>query len=176
MSHAIHERFCQNHGTLKESPRGVMVHYDVSSSDAGGLAYLLSAEASRRQVSYNFYVTRAGKIYRLVPPGRRAWHAGKCFPSSAAFNYRDANSAFVGVCFANNGKEAVTPQQMQAAVWLIAQLGRNNRWSTSNLAWLSGHSAEAFPRGRKQDPEGTGRTPIVSLPDLRSRVLAEMAR
>jgi len=153
MSYKIIERFCKQHNALREARQGVMLHYDVSSSDAGGLEYFYSDEAAERQISYDFWISRKGKIYRLVPPGRRAWHAGACEPA-LGYRYRDANSAFVGVCIAAHPGERATPAQLDALIWLLSSMAENNGWSATDLRWVTGHNRQAAPRGRKQDPEG----------------------
>jgi N-acetyl-anhydromuramyl-L-alanine amidase AmpD len=176
MPHKIIERFCRNHGVLTDRVQGVMLHYDVSSSDAGGLAYLLSKEAEKREISYNFWISRKGEVWRLVPPGRRAWHAGKCIPAPG-YTYRDANSAFVGVCLAGGPGEEATPAQVRELTWLLSYMAVNNGWSRQDLTWITGHNVQAWPRGRKQDPEGPNpRRPFLRVLEVRAAVREELAR
>src|SRR5262245_2136016 len=72
---------CKNFNELKEPRRGVMLHYDDSSSDAGAVAWFTDPEC---QVSYNYLVLDDGSYVPIVPEGKRAWHAGVCKTSNSA--------------------------------------------------------------------------------------------
>lgn len=162
-------RFCDQHNELREPRQGVMLHYDESLSDRGGLAWFFDPAC---KVSYDFWISRKGEIYRLVPMARRAWHAGACRPAKG-YKYADANSAFVGVSIAANRSEQATKEQRMAVVWLCEALGRNNGWPLENPTWITGHNAQAWPRGRKVDPEGPDKKrPVLSVEEMRYAVKA----
>lgn len=168
----IIEKFCKQHNTLREPRQGVMLHYDESSNDAGGLAWFFDPTC---KVSYDFWISRKGTIYRLVPSGRRAWHAGECEPAEG-YHYSDANSAFVGVAIAARHDERVTDAQMQSVVDLCVSLGFNNGWPMHDPHWITGHNAQAWPRGRKTDPEGAypaekAKNPVLSVAEVRKAVM-----
>ncbi len=168
----IIEKFCDQHNLLREPRQGVMLHYDESLSDKGGLAWFFDPAC---KVSYDFWISRKGEVYRLVPSDRRAWHAGLCRPSEG-YDYRDANSAFVGVSIAANNKERATEAQVRSVVELCRQLGRNNGWLLESPTWITGHNTQAWPRGRKVDPEGVrADAPVLSVRKVRSLVSAKGA-
>ena len=95
------------HDTLREPRKGVMLHYDGSSTDAGGISWLASPDI---RASYNLIVFDDGSWATVAPLEARAWHAGKCRPSEGAIDYEDANSAFYGIAILNSGREDVTPR------------------------------------------------------------------
>jgi N-acetyl-anhydromuramyl-L-alanine amidase AmpD len=142
----------RNWGTVREPRIGVMLHYDASVSDASGLAWLRTADIG---VSYNYYVLDDGTEHVIAPPDARAHHAGTCRPSDPRLVYRDANSAFWGVSIAATSGERATQAQLRAVADLCAQLFKRQGWEPCRDIWrIVGHNAEAWPRGRKPDPEG----------------------
>lgn len=160
----IHRYVPSQFGPLRENRQGVMLHYDESSSDAGGLQWFFDPAnfAGDNPVSYDFWINDKGEIYRLVPQGKCAWHAGKCRPA-AGYSYRHANSAFVGVAIAAKHTDKVTPAQLTSVVALCTLLGTNNGWPLENSKWITGHNVQAWPRGRKDDPEGPNPKKHVTL-------------
>lgn len=145
---------------------GICIHYDASTSDAGGIAWLKSPEC---KVSYNFAVRDNGEVVTIAPENARAYHAGVCRPSIQELVYTDANSAFYGIALTAKSGDTVTQPQYDAVVALCKRLYAKHGWTEP---WrITGHSAEAWPRGRKSDPEGQGSTPVISLPALRESVL-----
>ena len=154
-------------GELEQPRVGVMLHYDGSASDAGGLRWLKSREV---RASYNLVVFDNGSWGVLAPLDRRAWHAGVCRPSKPdVLPYADANSAFYGIAILNGGREDVRPRQLLTAAWLTARLFRRHEWDTIRDGYrVVGHSSEAWKRGRKTDPEGADPdNPILSPADIR---------
>ena len=149
---------------LRESRVGVMLHYDASRSDAGAVAWLSSPEI---RASYNLIVYDDGSWATVAPLEARAWHAGKCRPSEHVTPYEDANSAFYGIAILNSGREDVTPRQMITTAWLTRRLFQRHGWPIGETERLTTHSAEAWPRGRKIDPEGPDPfNPILSRADI----------
>ena len=137
---------------LREPRQGVMLHYDASSSDAGSLAWLTHPDI---KCSYNFIVFDDGSWARIAPIARRAWHAGRCRPFTDSLEYGDANSAFYGLAIANSGGEEVTTAQLSTVIWLTKRLFVRHTWPYDESEYrVTTHSAEAWPRGRKIDPEG----------------------
>lgn len=155
---------------LKGERQGCMIHYDASASDKGGLAWL--EDDGSVQVSYHFYVLDDGRIIQICPPGFRAWHAGVCRPSSAKFTYSDGNSAFYGISIAATDGDKATAAQVESVVQLCHYLFWLEDWPEKETWRITGHNAEAWPRGRKSDPEGTKAVPVLSVEHVRTRFAA----
>lgn len=160
---------------LGEPRQGVMLHYDDSGSDAGGVAWL--THDPRCHVSYNYLVMDRGDVVEIAPPSCRAWHAGVCRPSDPRLQYKDANSAFYGVAIAAKAGDQVTVQQLGAVVTLCRQLAHVHGWDLAREPWrLTGHNLEAWPRGRKIDPAGPDPAhPVLDLAHVRQLAAAAPA-
>lgn len=167
-------------GKLKGTRQGICLHYDGSRSDAGGLAWLEDDE--RVRVSYHYYILDDGRILQICPPGMRSWHAGVCKPSRREFTYSDANSAFYGISIAATDGERATEEQLESVVVLCRYLFWLEGWDEADLWRITGHNSEAWPRGRKVDPEGDRSQrpdnpfkdlpPVLSVEDVRTRFAA----
>ena len=56
---------------------------------------------------------------------------------------------------------------MLTAAWLIRRIFERHGWHVTETERLTTHSAEAWPRGRKIDPEGPDpNNPILSRADI----------
>lgn len=157
-------------GVVPNSKRiGICLHYDASTSDAGGIEWLKSPKC---KLSYNFAVRDNGEVVEIAPENRRAYHAGVCKPSSdfaAKANYTDANSSFYGIAITATSGDVATEPQKQAVVALCKRLYAKHGWTEP---WrITGHSAEAWPRGRKADPEGQGAKPVLDIAEIRRYVV-----
>jgi N-acetyl-anhydromuramyl-L-alanine amidase AmpD len=168
---------------LKLTRMGVMLHYDASVTDAGGLAWLQGEDV---HASYNLVVLDDGAWGIIAPLGKAAWHAGKTRTSDPAkLCYPDhmANHAFYGLCILTNDKVDVTMPQALTGAWLAARLFARHGWSRERELWrVVTHSSEAVyavghpkagQRGRKTDPEGPayhegGHNPIWCAADVRT--------
>lgn len=149
----------------REPRVGVMLHYDASVSDAGAVEWFAHPDC---KVSYQLLVLDDGSYVRIAPDDARAWHAGVCRPSSDRLQYRDANSAFYGIAAATNDKVDVTPLQTATMAWLTRRYFEREGWPVTDLWRVVGHRSEAWPRGRKSDPEGGSLTnPILAVDDVR---------
>ena len=153
-----------NHGNLRQDRVGVMLHYDASRSDAGAVEWLGHPDC---RVSYNWLVLDDGTVAEIAPADRRGWHAGKCRPRSDGPQYKDANSAFYGVSAAHSGSpgEPITEKQLTAIAKLVARLFGVHGWTLPvDRQRIVSHSSEAWPRGRKTDPEGGDKSrPILTV-------------
>lgn len=155
----------QQYNTLREDRVGVMLHYDGSRTDEGAASWFEHPDC---RVSYHWLVLDDGGYVSIAPPERRAWHAGVCRPSDVRLKYADANSAFYGIAAATDGGHDVTPLQLLTIAWLTRRCFDREGWSTTEAWRIVGHSSEAWPRGRKVDPEGTSASnPIFSPADVR---------
>lgn len=155
-------------GKQSGTRQGVMLHYDASRSDRGAVAWL---EDDRRvEVSYHFLVLDDGRILAIAPLGARAWHAGVCKPSRREFTYSDGNNAFYGVAVAATDGEQATEAQRASVARLCRYLYWLEGWDAAEVWRITGHDAEAWPRGRKIDPTGsTPATPVLSVDEVRQR-------
>jgi N-acetyl-anhydromuramyl-L-alanine amidase AmpD len=173
---------CKNFNNLKEPRIGVMLHYDDSTSDSGALAWFKDPEC---KVSYNYLVLDNGDYVPLLDEEKRAWHAGLCRTSSPArLRYNDANSAFLGISVATNGKIPATAAQLETVAWLTRRYFQKKGWPLSETWRIVGHDTEAVygqnadvpvhlrgKRGRKIDPTGPKKDrPILSVAEVRKRV------
>lgn len=148
----------------------MMLHYDASSSDRGAVAWL--TQDPRCRVSYNWLITDEGAIHSIAPYEARAWHAGVCRPSED-FDYTDANSAFFGIAIAAKDGEVATHEQFTAVVLLIEAIFRANDWT--EVARITSHHLEAWPRGRKLDIVGTDpEKPVLCLETVRDSVASRL--
>lgn len=109
----------------------IVIHGTAGKTDEGDLSWITSEKSG---ISYHYMVGRTGKVYRLVRPERRAWHAGK----SILEGDKDINDRSIGVAFSNNGAgEPYTDAQYEAAGALLAVLART--WKIE-MAHIVGHN------------------------------------
>jgi N-acetylmuramoyl-L-alanine amidase len=108
------------------------------------LARLRDPEA---RVSSHYVVEEDGRVFRLVPEERRAWHAGASFWKGE----RDVNTASVGVEIVNPGHEfgyrPFPDAQVASVTALVADI--RTRWMIEDDK-IVGH-ADVAP-DRKEDP------------------------
>lgn len=140
-----------NWGKRRGKRIGIMLHFDDSTSDASGIQWL--TKDPRCKVSYNFAVRDDGSVVTIAPEEARAYHAGVCRPSSDKLRYTDANSAFYGIAITAKLGDAVPDAQRDAVVALCRRLYAKNGWQVTEAWRITGHKAEAWPRGRKIDPD-----------------------
>lgn len=161
----------RNWGALREPRVGIMLHY-TEGTDPGDLQWLLTDK--RCAVSYNRLYLDTGQRVQIAPELARAWHAGACRPSSPQLRYRDANSAFYGYAVSARHTETATPAQVAAIVADCVTLFRAHGWPAADTWRITGHRAEAWPRGRKDDPDGKlGK--VVDVDAVRLAVAAALA-
>lgn len=141
-----------NWGKRREDPIGVMWHYDGSASDPGAVAWL--RDDPRCRVSYHQLILDNGKVVRIAPDDARAWHAGVCRSSDPRLPYRDANSAFYGVCVAAKPGDVLTEAQRGSLLRVTVEYFRRHGWPLTDDWRLVDHASEAWPRGRKVDIGG----------------------
>jgi N-acetylmuramoyl-L-alanine amidase len=133
-----------NFNTRTAPPDMIVLHYTGMQSGEAALARLCDAEA---KVSSHYMVEEDGRIFRLVPEERRAWHAGKSFWKGAT----DINSASIGIEIVNPGHEwgyrKFPEAQIAAVIELVADI--RTRWDVPDGRILA-HSDVA--PARKEDP------------------------
>jgi len=133
-----------NFDVRKTPPDILVLHYTGMPTGEEALARLRDPEA---RVSSHYLVEEDGRIFRLVPEERRAWHAG----ASSWRGQRDVNGASVGIEIVNPGHEfgyRRFPQaQIDAVIALVSDV--RGRWSIEDGS-IVGHSDIAPTR--KEDP------------------------
>ena len=141
---AITDAPSPNFDARKAPPDMVLLHYTGMRTAEGAVARLRDPAA---QVSAHYVVEEDGRILRLVPEERRAWHAGQSWWQGDT----DINAASIGVEIVNPGHEfgyrAFPDVQVEAVIALVADI--RTRWSVTD-ARILGHSDVA--PARKQDP------------------------
>jgi N-acetylmuramoyl-L-alanine amidase len=131
-----------------ERPEGsrvdtVVIHYtDVSLVDT---LKLLTREA--RKASTHYVVDRSGRLFQLVAPHLRAWHAGR----STWKGRENVNDFAIGIdaVFEPSRDDGYTDEQYRVIARLVWELGRTFPVDGDSLV---GHEHVALPEGRKKDP------------------------
>lgn len=122
----------------------VVLHYTGMQSGAEALDRMCDPAA---KVSAHYMIDESGIVSRLVPEGKRAWHAGKSYWRGIT----DVNSASIGIELVNPGHEwgyrPFPDAQMDALVPLLAAIAQRHNIAPANVV---GHSDIA--PARKQDP------------------------
>ena len=133
-----------NFDARKGPPDTLVLHYTGMQTGEAALARLRDPEA---KVSSHYMVEEDGRVFRLVPEERRAWHAGVSFWKGRD----DLNSASVGIEIVNPGHEfgyrPFPEAQIAAVTALVADL--RSRWIIDDNR-IVGHS-DVAPE-RKDDP------------------------
>ena len=122
----------------------VVIHYTGLETGEVALARLRDPAA---KVSAHYMIERDGRLFRLVPEERRAWHAGVSFWKGS----RDVNARSIGIELVNPGVEhgylPFPDAQVEALVALLD--GMRTRWEIAD-GDVVGHS-DVAPE-RKSDP------------------------
>jgi N-acetylmuramoyl-L-alanine amidase len=122
----------------------IVIHYTGMKTGAEALERMRDPAA---KVSAHYMIEEDGQVFRLVPEGKRAWHAGV----SHWQGVDDINSCSIGIELVNPGHawgyRPFPEAQMAALLDLIADI--RTRYAIPN-ARIVGHSDVA--PGRKQDP------------------------
>jgi len=133
-----------NFGPRSAPPSMIVLHYTGMRSGEAALARLRDPAS---EVSAHYMVEDDGRVFRLVPEERRAWHAGKAYWRGV----EDVNSASIGIEIVNPGHEfgyrPFAEPQIAAVFELVADV--RSRWSVENVD-IVGH-ADVAP-DRKEDP------------------------
>jgi N-acetylmuramoyl-L-alanine amidase len=126
-------------------PEILVLHYTGMKTGPEALDRLRDPNEPR--VSSHYMVEEDGRIFRLVPEERRAWHAGVSYWKGQ----RNINGVSIGVEIVNPGHEfgyrPFPDAQIAAVIDLIGDI--RGRWQIDN-AHIVGHSDVA--PDRKDDP------------------------
>jgi hypothetical protein len=172
--------------------RGVMIHFDDSSSDKGALAWFRDPDF---KLSYNRAYRDDGTRIRITPSIHdTAWHAGVCLVEAGlpvgtvgnGFRYGGANTGYFGLAITAGAHEHITLEQLDALTTDIAIIFRAAGWSPDDVDdRIVGHDSRAIfnPRdnpkepslwgklGRKIDPTGfNANDPVIDMGQLREGV------
>ncbi len=125
-------------------PDMVVLHYTGMQTGAAAIQRLCDPEA---RVSAHWVVEEDGRVFRLVPEARRAWHAGVSFWQGDV----GVNGVSIGVEIVNPGHEwgyRAFPEAQIGAVMSLLD-GLRTRWTIADSR-IVGHS-DVAPE-RKEDP------------------------
>ena len=127
------------------TPIDILVLHYTGMPDAGQALRRLKDPLSK--VSAHYVIDEAGKIYRMVPEEKRAWHAGISYWAGS----RDINARSIGIEIVNTGHEFGYRQfqleQMDALCLLAKEIQSRHPIPKERVV---GHS-DVAPL-RKQDP------------------------
>jgi N-acetylmuramoyl-L-alanine amidase len=122
----------------------VVLHYTGMEGAEGAIARLCDPEA---KVSCHYLVDEDGKVLRMVPEDKRAWHAGRSFWRGVP----SVNNVSIGIELVNPGHEfgyrPFPAAQMGSLIPLVAEIVERYDIAPSNVV---GHSDVA--PSRKEDP------------------------
>jgi N-acetylmuramoyl-L-alanine amidase len=125
-------------------PSILVLHYTGMQTGEEAIARLRDPEA---KVSSHYVVEEDGRVFRLVPEERRAWHAGRSFWRGR----RNVNGDSIGIEIVNPGHEwgyrPFPEPQVAAVIELVTDI--RSRWSIEDRD-IVGHSDVAPTR--KDDP------------------------
>jgi N-acetylmuramoyl-L-alanine amidase len=125
-------------------PSMIVLHYTGMQTGEEAIARLRDPEA---KVSAHYVVEEDGRVFRLVPEERRAWHAGVSFWRGR----RNVNGESIGIEIVNPGHEwgyrAFPEAQVASVIGLLGDI--RTRWTVEDRD-IVGHSDVA--PNRKDDP------------------------
>ncbi|ATQ43810.1 peptidoglycan recognition protein family protein [Caulobacter mirabilis] len=135
-----------NFDARNKVPDMLVLHYTGMQTGEAALERLRD-DSRPGKVSSHYLVEEDGRIFRLVPEERRAWHAGQSFWRGED----QLNHASIGIEIVNPGHEfgyrAFPDAQIAAVIALVGDI--RTRWTIDDNRIL-GHSDIA--PGRKVDP------------------------
>ena len=133
-----------NFDARRAPPDMIVLHYTGMQTGEAAIARLRDPDA---KVSDHYVVEEDGRVFRLVPEERRAWHAGRSFWKGE----RDCNAVSIGVEIVNPGHEfgyrPFPDVQVEVVIALLGDI--RTRWEVPD-ARIIGHSDIA--PDRKEDP------------------------
>lgn len=122
----------------------LVLHYTGMPTGAAAISRLCDASS---KVSAHYVVEEDGRVFRLVPEARRAWHAGIAYWRG----HRDINARSIGIEIVNPGHEfgyrAFPAKQMAAVRDLARDILARNKIPLRNVVAHSDVAPE-----RKEDP------------------------
>lgn len=133
-----------NFEARKSPPDMIVLHYTGMPTGEAALERLCDPAS---KVSSHYLVEEDGRVFRLVPEERRAWHAGVSFWKGET----DINGRSLGIEIVNPGHEfgyrPFPEAQVAAVIELLSDI--RSRWTVED-GYIIGHSDVA--PDRKDDP------------------------
>ncbi len=133
-----------NQDARQKPPDMVILHYTGMPTGEAALARLCDPEA---RVSAHYLIEEDGRVFRLVPEERRAWHAGVSFWKGET----NLNGCSIGIEIVNPGHDwgyrAFTDAQIERLIEVMDDI--RSRWQAPDGRILA-HSDVA--PDRKLDP------------------------
>ena len=116
---SVENRSSPNHGERLSGPVDILLlHYTGMPDSRLALDRLCQ---SGSEVSSHYFVFEDGRILRLVPEDRRAWHAGRSFWGGET----DVNSRSIGIEIANTGHPGGLPPYPDEQIDAVIRLCRD---------------------------------------------------
>ncbi len=119
----IHELSSPHFDERSGPIRAIILHATATKNLEETFSYLIASQAPHR-VSAHYVIDRGGKIFCLVAPQKRAWHAGKSFWPGLGENLNDCSIGIEFQCpvLKNGQLGGFTKKQIQRGLQLVRQL------------------------------------------------------
>lgn len=124
----------ENYSWSNNTHESIILHTTLGNTYQGAFDTL-----KIRGLSYHYIIDIDGTIRELIPIERSAWHAGvKSNPNArvrAFFGNDNPNRRGIGISFVRRGHPTLEPEQRDAAVWLIKNIGERTgvRYNADNI-------------------------------------------
>ena len=85
--------------------------------------------------TYQYYISRAGKVYKIAQEAYATWHAGVGAATRLRYGIPDWNHVAIAVCFAHKpGREdGLTPEQEEVGALLVAEIALRRNVQSANV-------------------------------------------
>lgn len=125
----------------------IIIHHTATSSDERGTRSAVGWLSQKdSEASAHYVVGHDGRVYRLVPEDRTAWHAGaSCLPWEKMKKGASVNGRSIGIELVNPG-DGVTPfteAQYRALGEILPDLVRRHGW-TSVQGWQAPNTLTSY--------------------------------
>lgn len=133
---------------VKHNLRDTTTNYIVLHGDESPSYNVTRNTLILRGNSYHYYVRRNGQITQFLDTQYEGGHAGLSYYKG----HIRMNLYSIGICLQDLKTKTYTKEQYKSTAWLIVQLQKKYKDSTSHI--ILSHAMIAIPRGRKSDPKG----------------------
>jgi N-acetylmuramoyl-L-alanine amidase len=132
-------------------PRIWLFHHTGVSEVEGTLHWFQNPKS---RVSADFLIAQNGSIFRLVPRGYYAFHAGICTWNNHPDLFYNQRSYGIELAHTGDPEEPWPPIQLEALAYVAAVI----QTECPTVVFPRKHGEVAYPRGRKQPNEPAGLT------------------